>query len=179
MVAGGGGKRGGGGRAERATGNNLDGSPITFVSWPSAPSGQETRWPLILQQPSFLLEFRPADPYSPLARLNANLDLHLHRRFTVRAFFSLVGPHERRRRKLRNRYCALAHGLSRGNHTMWYDEPPDPDPECGSRGPRYCDRVLRCRRRATWTERGKRGHVYNYAEIVVRRAPISTPRRGP
>lgn len=30
------------------------------------------------------------------------------RRFTVRAFFPLVGPHERWRRKLRNRYCALA-----------------------------------------------------------------------
>lgn len=127
---------------------------------------------------TFLLEFRPADPFVYLALISAPIPISTSAPFTVRTSFPLVQDLMKGGDgKLRNRYCALARGLSRGNHTMLYD---GSGPECGSaRGPRCCcDRVPRCRRHLD-RERKRRGHVYNYAEIVVRRAPISTPRRGP
>lgn len=117
----------------------------------------------------------PREPLRPPSRVPAPIPISTSAPFTVRAFFPLIQA----LMKGGDANCGIdtARGLSRGNHTMVYD---GSGPECGSaRGPRCCcDRVPRCRRRLD-RERKRRGHVYNYAEIVVRRAPISTPRRGP
>jgi len=52
----------GGREAERATGNNLDSSPITFVSWPSAPPGPGD--PMTAHPSTTFLPFRSPSPAS-------------------------------------------------------------------------------------------------------------------
>lgn len=84
----------------------------------------------------------PRGPLPPPSRVSTPIPISTSTPIHVRAFFPLVGSNERRRRKLRNRYYALARSLSQSNHMMCTT---GPGPECGSRGSGCCDRVPRCR----------------------------------